>query len=134
MADKCSAEAATCSQPSSFWGLNSSPMALFATILVTSPLFLLVIVPLIGSGIGWLLRRKTDGRRIHLINLMEEEHRKYLHQHHDSDSTTPDKLDAKGELQATQDWQGVVGFFHPFWYGLSLSRWPLAPPLAVVPR
>ncbi|KAH8127614.1 glycosyltransferase family 4 protein [Trichoderma asperellum] len=90
-------------------------MALFATILVTSPLFLLFIVPLIGSGIGWLLRRKTDGRRIHLINLMDEEHRKYLHQHQDSDSTTtPDKLDAKGELQATQDWQGVVGFFHPF--------------------
>ncbi|KAL9476937.1 hypothetical protein ACSS6W_006778 [Trichoderma asperelloides] len=115
MADKCSAEAATCSQPSSFLGLNSSSMALFATILVTSPLFLLFIVPLIGSGIGWLLRRKTDGRRIHLINLMDEEHRKYLHQHQDSDSTTtPDKLDAKGELQATQDWQGVVGFFHPF--------------------
>ncbi|PTB36767.1 glycosyltransferase family 4 protein [Trichoderma asperellum CBS 433.97] len=90
-------------------------MALFATILVTSPLFLLFIAPLIGSGIGWLLRRKTDGRRIHLINLMDEEHRKYLHQHQDSDSTTtPDKLDAKGELQATQDWQGVVGFFHPF--------------------
>ncbi|PNP40388.1 hypothetical protein TGAMA5MH_07715 [Trichoderma gamsii] len=89
-------------------------MALFATILVTSPLFLLLIVPLIGSGIGWLLRRKTDGRRIHLINLMEEEHRKYLHQHKDSDSTTRDKLDANGELQATQDWQGVVGFFHPF--------------------
>lgn len=120
MADKCSAEAATCSQPSSSWGLNSSSMALFATILVTSPLFLLLIVPLIGSGIGWLLRRKTDGRRIHLINLMEEEHRKYLHQHKDSDSTTRDKLDANGELQATQDWQGVVGFFHPFWYEFSL--------------
>ncbi|EHK45433.1 glycosyltransferase family 4 protein [Trichoderma atroviride IMI 206040] len=89
-------------------------MALFATIVVTSPLFLLLIVPFIGSGIGWLLRRKTDGRRIHLINLMEEEHRKYLHQHQGSDSTTPDKLDANGELQATQDWQGVVGFFHPF--------------------
>lgn len=114
MADRCSAEAATCSQPSSSWGLNSSSMALFATILVTSPLFLLLIVPLIGSGVGWLLRRKTDGRRIHLINLMEEEHRKYLHQHKDSDSTTRDKLDANGELQATQDWQGVVGFFHPF--------------------
>ncbi|KAL7918639.1 glycosyltransferase family 4 protein [Trichoderma austrokoningii] len=114
MADKCSAEAATCGQPSSSWGPDLYSRALLATILVAPPFFLFLIVPLIGSGIGWLLRRKTDGRRIHLINLMEEEHRKYLLQHPGSDSTTPDKLDANDGLQATPDWQGVVGFFHPF--------------------
>ncbi|KAM0246600.1 hypothetical protein ACHAQJ_010161 [Trichoderma viride] len=89
-------------------------MALFATFVVTSPLILLFIVPLIGSAVGWLLRRKTDGRRIHLINLMNEEHRKYLEKRQDSDSTTPDRLDANGKLQVSQDWEGVVGFFHPF--------------------
>jgi alpha-1,2-mannosyltransferase len=103
-------------------------MALFATFVLTSPLILLFIVPFLGSGVGWLLRRKTDGRRIHLVNLMNEEHRKYLEKRPESNSTTPDRLDAKGELQGTQDWEGVVGFFHPFWYD-SPSQWPFAPHL-----
>ncbi|KAL7787757.1 glycosyltransferase family 4 protein [Trichoderma ceciliae] len=116
MAAKCSAEAATCSQPSSTFGLKSSSTALavFATVFVASPLILLFVIPLIGSGVGWLLRKKTDGRRIHLVNLMNEEHKRYLQQHQDSDSTTTDRLDGRGALRGTQDWEGVVGFFHPF--------------------
>ncbi|UKZ73375.1 hypothetical protein TrVFT333_001021 [Trichoderma virens FT-333] len=114
MADKCSAEAATCSQPSSALGLNSYSMAIFATFVATSPLILLFILPLIASGIGWILRAKTDGTRKHLVSLMDEEHKKYLQQRPESGSTTSDLLDANGELKDSKDWDGVVGFFHPF--------------------
>ncbi|KAF3077613.1 hypothetical protein CFAM422_000815 [Trichoderma lentiforme] len=114
MADKCSAEAATCSQPSSALGRNSSSMAIFVTFVATSPLILLFVLPLIASGIGWILRVKTDGTRKHLVSLMDEEHKKYLQQRPESGSTTNDSLDANGNLKDSKDWDGVVGFFHPF--------------------
>jgi alpha-1,2-mannosyltransferase len=116
MADHCSAEAATCSQPpgSSF---NSPSVVIAATLMAVAPL-LLLLIPYFGAGIGWILRTKTDGTRKHLVNLMNEEHKKYLQQRKGSDSpsTTSDSLDENGELKASTDWDGVVGFFHPFWY------------------
>lgn len=91
-------------------------MVIFATLMAATPLTLLLIIPYIGSAIGWILRAKTDGTRKHLVNLMDEEHKKYLQQRPVSGSTTSDSLDALGELGGSKDWEGVVGFFHPFWY------------------
>jgi alpha-1,2-mannosyltransferase len=102
-------------------------MAIFVTFVATSPLILLFVFPLIASGIGWILRVKTDGTRKHLVSLMDEEHKKYLQQRPESGSTTNDSLDANGNLKASKDWDGVVGFFHPFWYdSLQVAA---APPL-----
>lgn len=119
MAHHCSAEAATCSPPSSDTGSSfSSPSVVIAATLVAVAPLLLLLIPYFGTGIGWILRTKTDGTRKHLVNLMNEQHKRYLQQRigSDSPSTTSDSLDENGELKASADWDGVVGFFHPFWY------------------
>ncbi|KAJ9149814.1 Alpha-1,2-mannosyltransferase alg-11 [Pleurostoma richardsiae] len=92
------------------------------------PLTVLFIVPYVlravGRGLGWYLRRKTEGRRLRILEVMGEDEKAFLESKKDQDKT-PDEADwenieahalgssPNGE-KAEADWDGIVGFFHPF--------------------
>ncbi|KAH7320237.1 alpha-1,2-mannosyltransferase alg11 [Stachybotrys elegans] len=91
-------------------------------VLILGPLIALAALPrlvrLTGPALGWTLWKKTDGRRSHLVALMDEDDKKYWEQNKDRKGglnkewqAIQDQSDAKG---ANRDWDGIVGFFHPF--------------------
>ena len=104
---------------------------LSATLVVAFAPFLLVfvaprIVRAFGRSLGWTLKQKTDGRRALLVSLMDGENRKSSEK-----SSLETKSTSSGEWQtvqgtdlgavdgaekASKDWDGIVGFFHPFWF------------------
>ncbi|KAK7415922.1 asparagine-linked glycosylation protein [Neonectria magnoliae] len=94
-----------------FWPL----LALLPLVLLfTSP----VLFKLLGRVLGWSLRRKTYGRRSHLLALMTNEDKRARES--DSQGTSALKLvfnvdeKLKNTLEAQKSWGGIVGFFHPF--------------------
>ncbi|KAL2024285.1 hypothetical protein VTK56DRAFT_8767 [Thermocarpiscus australiensis] len=81
----------------------------------------------VGSLLGWYLRKKTDGRRCHILELVEADEKEYRESRRASGSGSEggedggwEKLDAYATGTATNadigddDWDGIVGFFHPF--------------------
>ncbi|KAI0555645.1 glycosyltransferase family 4 protein [Xylaria curta] len=70
----------------------------------------------LGSCVGWYLRRKTDGRRALIIRATEDGETS-LRDKTKSDGTSTDApSDGEKEHAGENDgeWDGVVGFFHPF--------------------
>ncbi len=107
-------------------------LILLTGFLIMVPWILFVGAPaawrLSGRFVGFLLRKKTEGRRSVLVSAMDEENEKspQAQEHAESksssssdewekvsggaDDAVADKLKDK-----TQDWDGIIGFFHPFW-------------------
>ncbi|KAH6621432.1 glycosyltransferase family 4 protein [Chaetomium sp. MPI-SDFR-AT-0129] len=104
-------------------------------ILCFAPLATLLLLPILwhisGPILGWYLRKKTDGRRSHIIDLVQSDEKKYAESRRTSTSSGGEggsredggweKLDTQtngvaegGETAADSDWDGIVGFFHPF--------------------
>jgi len=97
------------------------------------PIATFVLFPLLwraaGSFLGWYLRKKTEGRRCHILELVDADEKKYREERRGSTSSREDsedgsweKLDAaisetakNGDKHHDDDWDGIVGFFHPFW-------------------
>lgn len=88
----------------------------------------------LGSLAGTYLRRKTDGRRTKILQVIEEDEKQYAKK---QGKSSQDPASSKGEedrdgekAQAhpaesapdgnkqAENWSGIVGFFHPFWYVL----------------
>lgn len=96
---------------------------------------------LIFRGVGWLIRRRTRSRREYVIARARSDEEEYRASHL-KDSTQSlarsqaededwEKVDSSGgaktssssdsgasggvEGSKTDDWDGVIGFFHPFW-------------------
>ena len=79
----------------------------------------------IAQLLGWHLRRITQLRRNLIVNRVNKE----LEAHPPSKERSSPKSEdeewekienhvrggAKGVLQGDVDWQGIIGFFHPFW-------------------
>ena len=75
--------------------------------------------------LGWVLRRKTQLRRKLIVNRVNKELETYPSSRERSSPKSEDeeweKVEshvrgrAKGILQGDEDWQGIIGFFHPFW-------------------
>lgn len=93
--------------------------------------------PLLWSGIGFclgcVLRWKTDGRRARILEVMDDDERKYrAEKQGQKDSSSEDEewesVDAhttgisKNGDKGEKDWEGIVGFLHPFWYAPSSAR------------
>jgi alpha-1,2-mannosyltransferase len=134
MADTCSTEgASTCSTQHSFPFMDSKFLSQVALpILCLSPLVPILIFPLLwrvlGSFLGWYLRKKTDGRRCHILELVEADEKAYQEEsrkrsgNDGGENGGLEKVDAS-TLGAVRDgaqgdddsWDGIVGFFHPFW-------------------
>lgn len=84
-------------------------------IIAITPLATYIMLPLlmrrIGSLLGWYLRKKTEGRRAQLLELMTAEQDALKQSDWVSKKSSGDK--DRRDKDAT--WSGIVGFFHPFW-------------------
>lgn len=100
-------------------------MLLLTLLALSTFLVLPGLAKILGRILGWSLRKKTEGRRAHLLALMTEEDK--AAREADPKGTTQAKLvfdvddKLRGTLESQKGWAGIVGFFHPFWYvGASL--------------
>jgi alpha-1,2-mannosyltransferase len=98
------------------------------SVLAIFPLVALFVIPiawrLVGASLGWYLRKKTDGRRCRILEVMEEDRRAFAesNKEHKGSDDEWENIDAhavgtsgNGE-KGEKEWDGIVGFFHPFWY------------------
>ncbi|KAK0747480.1 hypothetical protein B0T21DRAFT_397832 [Apiosordaria backusii] len=111
------------------------PSAIFSLVVVPA-LCLIPILALagpllcraVGALLGWYLRKKTDGRLSHILELTEADEKKFREQQQgrrSSDGSSGkdeewEKVDtytvgtSKNGDKGEEDWDGIVGFFHPF--------------------
>ncbi|KAK3315380.1 GDP-Man:Man(3)GlcNAc(2)-PP-Dol alpha-1,2-mannosyltransferase [Apodospora peruviana] len=99
--------------------------------LAVLPLASIFLLPIlwraVGSSLGWYLRRKTDGRRSQIVELMDTDERIYREKSEErrrdssgSDDDGWENVDAyspgtaKNGEKGEEEWDGIVGFFHPF--------------------
>ncbi len=134
MADTCSAPgASTCSPPTSFFSFVDGRLLshVVVPLLCLAPLATFILTPLLwralGAALGWYLRNKTDGRRCHILELVAADEKKYREERNSTDGDGDsgedgwEQVDAhttgssKNGARADADWDGIVGFFHPFW-------------------
>ncbi|KYK56732.1 alpha-1,2-mannosyltransferase alg11 [Drechmeria coniospora] len=119
MADTCAAPSGE--RPFSF-GLEPQALVIAFTLLASSPLLIVFVLPKIvhkvGLALGWTLRRRTDGRRSHLLALMTEDDEKFRQQRNDIKHGLATRKIAGSNCQGSHagahDWDGIVGFLHPF--------------------
>jgi alpha-1,2-mannosyltransferase len=107
---------------------RSHPGLVAATILAVVPLVTIFVLPmawrLVGTLLGWYLRKKTDGRRHRIIEVMEDEERRFEETNRVGRKESDDDWEnieayavgtsGNGE-KGQKEWDGIVGFFHPFW-------------------
>lgn len=124
--------AETCMTPAggkSFsFGLEPRTLPVVVLLLASTPLLLVLIAPTVmnrlGRFLGYTLRKKTEGRRAQLISVMHEEDEKYWKEN-TRPKTSPsagweaveegtDKKSGSTGVQSQKDWDGIIGFFHPF--------------------
>lgn len=129
----------TCSAPSGekyySFGLSPKTLALIvAPIIACLPAFFIFGIPAIWSWLGMItggyLHRKTEGRRAQVLKSIEEDEKYYAEKHGKGkgDSKKGEEDDSWEKVQAysaastpdgnklADDWAGIVGIFHPFWY------------------
>ncbi|KAK2026884.1 glycosyl transferase group 1 [Colletotrichum zoysiae] len=116
----------TCSAPSGqkpfSFGLDPWTLAyVVVPIIAISPLATFVMFPYIMRGLGSLLglylRKKTEGRRAQLLELMNAEQESFARTSRKAASGSKDNVQAQASGSAEKsdaNWTGVVGFFHPF--------------------
>jgi alpha-1,2-mannosyltransferase len=95
-------------------------------------LSLFIVVPRLAAhvlrlafrGFGCLIERKARGRRELIrsrVRVEEEEYRSSRHKSTRAEDDDWEKIEGHGLGSATNgdtgegDWEGIVGFFHPFW-------------------
>lgn len=95
---------------------------------VLLPLVGFFVAPTIWRAVGWVLgcylRKKTEGRRVCIVEAMEADQKAFAlkssskktgddeeWENIESATTGSSKNGGKGE----KEWDGIVGFFHPFW-------------------
>lgn len=101
---------------------------ILASLICILPIFIFLlgswVIAVAGRVVGWYLRRKTAGRRAQILECVEAEEKSLaadLDSGRDSDEDweTVESYaagTAKNGEKADKEWDGIVGFFHPFWY------------------
>ena len=116
-------------EPFSFFGLESRTLSIMVLLVASIPLLLPLLASIVisrfGRLLGFILRKKTEGRRAQLIAIMDEEDTQYSKTHTSSTTSPNDGCKAVGgeinlepgnkDCQSQKDWDGIIGFFHPFW-------------------
>jgi hypothetical protein len=96
------------------------------TVLVTALVGLLsavhlvpVVVGALGQFIGWRLKKASRARRSHIYHRVDgEEHilrRKYYKKGGKASAEEHARWARLKHLPVGADWNGIIGFFHPFW-------------------
>ncbi|TDZ31162.1 GDP-Man:Man(3)GlcNAc(2)-PP-Dol alpha-1,2-mannosyltransferase [Colletotrichum spinosum] len=121
MPDTCSAPSGQ--KPFSF-GFEPNTLAyVVIPIIAFIPLATYVMLPLlkrgIGAVLGWYLRKKTEGRRAQLLELMAAEQQSFRQSASTKTSGNKSGMLAHASGSSVRDerdknWTGIVGFFHPF--------------------
>jgi len=126
--------AETCRAPdgSEMWtfGISSKAKGLFIIgILGCLPMIVVLLGPKLLFWVGGMaakyLKKKTEGRKGQILELTEKEEKEWVEkegvegQRRDSDEW--ENVDAyavgsaKNGEKGEREWDGIVGFFHPFW-------------------
>lgn len=136
MPDTCPPDQHSGRRPFSF-GMDPKVLTFIVVpIVAATPLASILLIPLlwrtIGSILGWYVRRKTEGRRAQIVELMEGDARRHNERTRQPGSATTkdsgsgedsdgwENVDASGVGTASngekgeEEWDGIVGFFHPF--------------------
>lgn len=112
--------------PSDLSGL----MMVFYAVVATLPLTVVFVLPgflsVAGRVAGWVMCKRTEGRRAQLIALMNEDDKTFRARRENSPEhrSAEDRRSQMGAADAVKDrgdWDGIIGFFHPFWY-VDVSR------------
>lgn len=98
----------------SFLGLKTSTVV---SVFAVLPLLIIFLAPILvsrlGRFLGFTLRKKTEGRRLQLVAFMNEEDEAYRKANSGPEKASLGEEKASG--QTVDNWDGVIGFFHPFW-------------------
>ena len=116
------------------FGLNNLPRTIILALLIGFvPLVTVLLGPKLvfwlGAWAGSYLRTKTAGRKSQILELTENNQKDWEEEQKDKkgrrDSDDWEKVDqhaagtAKNGEKGEAEWDGIVGFFHPFWYASS---------------
>lgn len=118
-----------CSSPSgaSAWtfGLTRTTAIILVSILGSLPLLVVLLGPKLGfwagRTVGIYLQQKTAGRKAQILELAVKDERKWEEKgkgRRDSDDweSVEGLGTAENGEKGESEWDGIVGFFHPFWY------------------
>jgi alpha-1,2-mannosyltransferase len=117
------------------FGMTKGTTILIALILGFLPITVILLGPKLffwlGNSAGYYLRKKTAGRKAQILELTKNEEEEWEKsgkgkgkgkERRDSDEW--ESVDAyavgtaKNGEKGEQEWDGIVGFFHPFWYAI----------------
>lgn len=102
-----------------------------SALLPSIPLF---ILRLALRNVGWFVQRRTRSRREEIASRVQAEEKELASKRTTSPTQTQtvdedwEKVDSSSSSLGTagsnkttgdEDWDGFIGFFHPFWYGIS---------------
>lgn len=91
------------------------------TICLVTPTLAGYVSRSIFRGIGWYVQGKTKGRRDLIVSRVraDEEHfrtqRSRRSGAEDEDWEKVEECYPAGTAPKPDDWEGIIGFFHPFW-------------------
>lgn len=127
---KCASGSITSLSPEPDCLSSQSSLSSYATYYITiiaMPLLHFFLLPWIwramGSMLGWYLKRKTEGRRAQLLEIMNEDDRRFAERAQGVKKGASDEDWERVETSAgsadnggkgEKEWDGIVGFFHPF--------------------
>lgn len=108
-------------------GLGSKTTTMVLTVIFAcTPMLLFLLGPklafYIGNMIGYYLKKKTGGRKAQILEMVEADQKEFLEKKKDRrDSDEWENVEAyatgtaKNGETGDAEWDGFVGFFHPFW-------------------
>lgn len=106
-------------------------LALLATCVLV-PQLPLGVLRLVLRGVGWAIQKRTKSRRELVLSRVRIEDEDFQARRSKSSSGGSgededwEKVDSSSSSSGTagnkqtgreEDWDGIIGFFHPFWYG-----------------
>lgn len=122
--------AETCRAPdgSEMWALGPLWLVTAAALLIgATPMIVVFGVPLlvgyIGSSMGYHLAKKTAGRREMVLEKTRADEKELMRKKDKRDSDEWENVEADtGTGEKTDGWDGIIGFFHPFWYEIPAEK------------
>jgi alpha-1,2-mannosyltransferase len=108
--------------------MSKFKVLVLALVIACTPMTAFLVGPkllfYVGGIFGYYLRKKTAGRKAQILEMVEAGEKEFAAEGGDRrDSDEWENVEAyatgtsKNGETADREWDGIVGFFHPFWYG-----------------